>query len=112
MLALVSIFVNKTFLVSALQKTKTDPGDLARPPTKRAVSQVRPSSIVDATTSAALLTVAADAISFMRLRNRRRRADIGSRLGEIRRPALRRLVSRGAGGGAGGGGGEQGKFAG
>ena len=47
----------------------TDSDDLGRPLTKRAVSQARPSSIVDATAPAALLAVAAEAVRFVRLRN-------------------------------------------
>jgi hypothetical protein len=78
----------------------TGPDDLTRPLTKRAVSQVRPSLIVDATAPAALLTVAAEAISFVRLRNGRCGADIRSRFGEVGDAVLRWLMSPVVRGGA------------
>jgi hypothetical protein len=107
-LARISIFINKVLLLSLIPKIPADPDDLGRPLRKRAVSQVRPSSIVDATTPAALLTVAAEAVSFGRLRNGRGRADIGSRFGEVRDVVLRWLMARVVRGGAKCGKGEQG----
>src|ERR1700722_9312154 len=75
-----------------------DPDDFGPPADEAGGSQVRPSLIVDATAPAALLTVAAEAISFVRLRKGWRVADIGSRRPEIRDAMLRRPVPRVASG--------------